>query len=257
MDKNFRDIERKFNLLSERFKQKKISERDYKEQLRKLRLKDAEGKCWTIGARSGKWYFFDGKSWVEATPPSIQEGKTICIYCGYENDLMSMTCAYCGGNMDEGPIPVCPQCGTKLEEPDQDCPACSEKKKTYSSVTELKSQDAERDDVVSEEEGAPNAVFRSVNLFSVFLFMSAAGLISGLVFGVFLGTTPFFSGIVQILPSALRDLQGNLTGGIFFGLLGGLSGAAILGAVGSLLALVVNAVLLLIGGIKFRADKII
>ena len=101
MEKNFKAIEREFSLLSQKFKQKKISEQEYKDHLRKLRFEDLDGRCWTIGARSGKWYYFDGNHWQEATPPSIQEGKAICIYCGYENDLMSMFCAYCGGNLEE------------------------------------------------------------------------------------------------------------------------------------------------------------
>jgi len=257
MEKNFKAIEREFNLLSQKFKQKKISEQEYKDKLRKLRLEDLDGKCWTIGARSGKWYYFDGKHWQEATPPSIQEGKAICIYCGYENDLMSMFCAYCGGNLDEDrPIHACTECGTILEEPGQECPKCSGKKKTFTSIQEIQKQETKTEEFF-EEEGDPNFVFRSVSPVSMFFLLGFLGLFLGLIFGVFAGTTPYFSGLIKLFPLFLQDIQGKLVGGIVFGLLGGILGFVILGAACFLLAMIFNGILLLFGGLKIRLDKII
>jgi hypothetical protein len=256
MEKNFKEIEREFHQLSQKFKQKKISEQEYKDRLRKLRLEDTDGKCWTIGARSGKWYYFDGKNWQEATPPSIQEGKAICIYCGYENDLTSMFCAYCGGNLEEEkPIHACPQCGMILQDPDQDCPKCTGKKTTYTSIQEIRAKDIKAEEFI-EEEGAPNYVFRSVSPVSMFFLLGFLGLFSGLIFGVFAGTTPYFSGMIKLFPLFLQDLQGKLVGGIAFGLLGGAIGFALVGALGFLLALVFNGICLFFGGLKIHLDKL-
>ena len=237
MEKNFKEIEREFNRLNQKFKQKKISEQEYKDQLRKLRLEDIDGKCWTIGARSGKWYYFDGKHWREATPPSIQEGKAICIYCGYENDLTSMYCAYCGGNLDEeNPIHVCPECDTILEDSDQDCHKCTGKKKTFTSIQEIQKKESKTEEYM-EEQKAPNFIFRSVSPVSMFFLLGFLGLFAGLIFGVFAGTTPYFSDLIKLFPLFLQDFQGKLLGGIVFGLLGGVLGFLILGAACFLFAL--------------------
>ena len=137
MDKQFVDIEREFNILSRKFRQKRISEREYKDKLRKLRLKDTDGKCWTIGARTGNWYYFDGKKWIESQPPSIEEGKAICIYCGYENNITTLMCEYCGGDLGEK-IHVCPECNTKLDDPYEDCPTCAGETSALETIGEVK-----------------------------------------------------------------------------------------------------------------------
>lgn len=254
MDKEFVDIEREFNILSRKFKQKKISEREYKDKLRKLRLKDGEGKCWTIGARTGNWYYFDGKRWVESQPPSIQEGKAICIYCGYENDFSSLTCEYCGENLGDK-IHLCPECGTKLDDPSQECPTCSGETRAFESIGEIKEVAFDRQ-VPFEEANSPNTVIRAVSPASFFLFAGIAGLCLGLLFGVFVGITPYFSGLIKIFPLFLQEIQGKLLGGVAFGLLGGIFGFVIIAGLGFLNALIINGLLIFIGGIKIRMDKI-
>jgi hypothetical protein len=91
----------------------------------------------------------------------------------------------------------------------------------------------------------------------MFFLMGFLGLFSGLVFGVFAGTTPYFSGLVRLFPLFLQDVQGKLMGGIAFGLLGGVLGFVILGALGFIFALIFNGVLLFFGGLKIRLDKIV
>ena len=107
-----------------------------------------------------------------------------------------------------------------------------------------------------EEEGAPNFIFRSVSPISMFLLLGFLGLFLGLIFGVFTGTTPFFSDLIKLFPLYLQSLQGKLLGGIVFGLLGGVFGFVILGVVGFLFALIFNGILLFFGGLKIRLDKI-
>ncbi len=254
MDKEFVDVEREFNILSRKFRQKRISEREYRDQLRKLRIKDTDGKCWTIGARTGKWYYFDGNKWIESQPPSIQEGKAICIYCGYENDITALSCEYCGGDFGEK-IHICPQCNTKLDNPYDECPTCAGETKAFETVGEIKEISVDRD-LSYEDESSPSHIIRAVNPLSFFLFAGFLGLILGLILGVFVGTTPFFSGIVKYFPLFLQEMQGKLLGGVVFGILGGVFGFVLMAGIGFLKALIINGILLFVGGIKIRMDKI-
>lgn len=254
MDKQFVDVEREFNILTRKFRQKRISERQYKDELRKLRIKDTDGKCWTIGARTGNWYYFDGKKWIESQPPSIQEGKAICIYCGYENNITTLVCEYCGGDLGEK-IHVCPECNTKLDDPFEECPTCAGDTKAFESIGDVKEVNFESP-LPFEEENAPSHIVRMVNPSSFSLFAGIFGLILGLIFGVFVGTTPFFSGMTKYFPLFLLDMQGKLIGGVVFGLLGGMFGFVIVACIGALEALIINGILLFMGGIKIRLDKI-
>jgi LysM repeat protein len=65
---DFQDLQRRYDELREQFDAGKISEEEFRDELGGLQLKDEQGRYWTIGARSGKWYHFDGRSWVEETP---------------------------------------------------------------------------------------------------------------------------------------------------------------------------------------------
>lgn len=126
MNDQFKEVEKTFEELKEKFREKEISRGEFIDQLKKLKLKDEKGRFWMIGSRTGKWYYFDGKTWIQSEPPSIQEGIAICIYCGFENTLESVLCVRCGQNLLEKDY-FCKDCGCRLDEPDQDCPNCSEK----------------------------------------------------------------------------------------------------------------------------------
>jgi len=284
MREKFEEIESRFQELKKKFKQKKISEREFRYQLKKLRLDAPDGRCWTIGARSGKWYYFDGDKWIEADPPSLQQGKAICIYCGFENDIHSEACEYCGGRLDTKQI-RCPECGFVLESPDQTCPVCEitsdkqakeeipeEEEKTddfsqtaWDEIEKIEAQREQDEEKIEKEEAAvetvedlnePNYIARFINPSSFFLFFGIFGLIVGLSLGAVVGATSLFSHFIAALPEFFSTLQGKIHGGLLFGLFGGLLGLLFLGVVGFLTAVVVNMILSLIGGIKLRIDKI-
>ena len=166
MSKLFEDVEKEFNLLKQEFSEKKLSEREYKDRLKKLRLKDEEGRSWTIGAQSGQWYYFDGQNWIESLPPSVQKGKAICIYCGYENDLENESCTQCGGSFDEEGV-TCPECNTRLEDESQECAYCAHKEKLS-----LRMEEKVLDP--SEQENGKLYIFRTINPKS-FLFFWGQG----------------------------------------------------------------------------------
>jgi hypothetical protein len=85
MEKRIKEVEKAFVKLKGKFRRGKISRQKFVDGLKKLRFMDNEGRFWMIGARSGKWYFFEGKDWVESDPTSIMEAKAACRYCGFSN----------------------------------------------------------------------------------------------------------------------------------------------------------------------------
>ena len=249
MDTQFRDIEEAFSDLKRKFQAGEISRQEFVETMKKLRLKDDQGRFWMIGAQSGKWYYFEGKDWVQAQPPSQAEKKAICIYCGFENKLEAEVCARCGGNLMEEPR-VCPKCGTKLKEPFLTCPNCSRQLEAPEPERAARAKPAEK----SEEPGTPS-VFRAVQPMSMLLFGGTFGLFLGIIIGAFIGATAAFTQSLGFLPAALLELQGKLLGALIYAVLGGLCGFLVGGSFSFLIALISNFVLSLVGGIRFTVGK--
>jgi hypothetical protein len=262
MDDQFKNAEKEFQLLRDEFNRKRLSEPDFKKKLKELRLQDQDGKFWTIGAQTGKWYCFDGDDWIESKPPSLQDKRAICVHCGFENDLENEACAYCGESLkvrgEEGEEEEfsCPNCGRSLDKYDFFCPDCDKREeeeeegeKTWEPVGEIDLESHEE-----EESDKDERVLRSVQPFSLALFFGSLGLLAGVVMGAFAGSTDFFPQFLSILPSFLRELHGSLMGGIFYGLFGGLFGFIAIGVVGFLMAVLFNVIFSFIGGIKFHIE---
>jgi len=221
MSKPFKEVEKGFSCLKQEFKSKKISEREYKDRLKKLRLKDDDGRSWTIGAQSGKWYYFDGQNWIESQPPSVQKGKAICIYCGYENDL---------------------------ENESQECPYCTQKEKLS-----LRMKEEVLDPY--EQENGKVYIFRSINLLSFLFFWGALGLVFGIIMGTLIGVAKRYVETIQFFPEFLKALHGKLLGGVVFGFFGGVLGFVLLAIAGFVLAVLINVLLSFVGGIKIRVTR--
>lgn len=263
MDDPFKNVEKEFQQLRDEFDRKRLSEPDFKKKLKELRLQDQDGRFWTIGAQTGKWYYFDGNDWVEAKPPSLQEKKSICVHCGFENDLENESCAYCGerleggtGEEEEEEEFSCPKCGRKLDKYSFFCPDCDkseeeeeEGEKTWEPIADFEVEPPKEEESEKEEQ-----VLRSVEPFSLALFFGSIGLLVGIVMGAFAGSTDFLPGLVGLLPSFMNELHGSLMGGIFYGLFGGIFGFAAIGLAGYLIALLFNLILSFIGGIKLQME---
>jgi len=289
MEERFKKVESEFVQLRKDYQQEKITEREFKDRLKQLRITDKNGRCWTLGAKTGKWYYHDGTDWMEADPPTLQQSRAICIYCGFENDTKSESCDYCGGNLIKGEF-QCPKCGHELISPTQDCPECAalerakaavdraeegegpppgkefteeasafetssqEKAAIFSQFEEL-DREPLRDGVVPDD-GGPNLLVRHVEPFSLFLFMGILGTIVGIILGVFVGISHFFMGVVRSLPPGIQSMHSSLFGGVVYGLLGGIFGFVVMGILGFVYGLLANLVLSFFGGIKIRIDKI-
>jgi hypothetical protein len=59
MEERFKKVESEFIQLRKDYQKEKITEREFKDRLKQLRLTDKNGRCWTIGAKTGKWYYYD------------------------------------------------------------------------------------------------------------------------------------------------------------------------------------------------------
>ncbi|NLH77590.1 MAG: zinc ribbon domain-containing protein [Acidobacteria bacterium] len=229
----FREAEASFGRLLERFKEQKITPQEFSDSLKRLRIKDDEGRFWVIGARSGKWYAYENGEWAEAKPPSQKEKKAICIACGFENDLEADFCARCGSRPGEGD------------------PGAPEVAYDFGS--------GPRDEVPAGGVAAPDAaaaggetVIRSFDIKSFFWFFGVLGLFAGLALGLLAGVTGLFADFVSRLPGFFVEHQGDLWGGLAFSLAGAVLGFVLGGAFGAAAAAASNGVLSLVGGLRFR-----
>jgi hypothetical protein len=225
MGNQFREAEDSFALLREKFNDRRISQREFVDSLKQLRIKDEEGRFWVIGAQSGKWYAFEGGEWVEAKPPSQMERKAICIACGFENDLEAEFCA---------------RCGNRGEDEASENPAASDA-----------AGPAGPEAAPRPQEGG-EVVIRSLHPVSFFWFFAVLGMFAGVLLGLLAGVTNLFTGFVAGLPGFFVDHQGDLWGGLVFSILGGIAGFGIGGAAGAAAAVVSNGILSLVGGVRVR-----
>ena len=221
----FRETEDAFALLREKFNNRRISQREFVDSLKQLRIKDAEGRFWVIGAQSGKWYAFEGGEWVEAKPPSQIERKAICIACGFENDLVADFCARCGSRGEDDP---------------------PEKPAASGTAGPAAPEEAARTPAGGE------VIIRSFHPVSFFWFFAVLGMFAGILLGLLAGVTNLFTGFVAGLPGFFVDHQGDLLGGLVFSILGGIAGFGIGGAAGAAAAVVSNGILSLVGGVRIR-----
>ncbi len=244
MQKRYKEVEEAFAQLKRKFRLGKISRQEFIERLERLRLKDEEGRFWMIGVRSSKWYYFDGKEWVQSEPPSIKDKKAICIYCGFENRLEAESCAHCKRIIVKKKKFF--RSGRRLDEYSRESLLRSRKEKGWE----------RRREEALEDERMAKFVFRSLSPLSFLVFLGTIGLLLGTIIGAFTGATNYFSGIVKILPSFIQENKGNLLGGIIYAVLGGVLGFIVFGLFGFCNALFINAVSSFVGGVKIDIEKI-
>lgn len=253
MDAKFKDVEAVFNRMKRRFRNGEISQREFIDSLKQLRIKDEEGRFWMIGAKSGKWYYFEGKNWVQSSPPSIKEKKAICIYCGYENDIESVVCTGCGGRVGEGKdlekSEICPECGSEIDPETDVCPYCASRE-----MERAKASDEPGSSYAPREGSGIAYTVHSVRPLSILWFSGGLGTIAGVLIGLLAGATDFLPALNEILPAAFKDMQGKLVGSVIFTALGGIIGFLASSLAGFLLALLVNVVLSFIGGLVVRVE---
>jgi len=244
MHKKFLDLEEALDQLKRDFWRQKISRQEFIDQVKKLQLKDDQGRFWMIGIRSGLWYCYNGREWVQSEPPSIMDGKAICIYCGFENKLDTEACSRCGRGLEKK----------------EDLLQKSERLSQHSSHELLHGEEKreleERKDESPGSETSTSFLFRSLSPLSFLVFSGSLGLVIGIILGVLTGATDYFSGIAKIMPAFIYGAKGNLLGGIIYAGLGAVFGFIAFGLLGFCLALLINFVSSFVGGVKISIDKI-
>lgn len=245
MGNKFKDIEKEFEQLRKKFRLQEISREEFIKGVEKLKLQDEKGQFWMIGAKSGRWYYFDGRGWVQSEPPSILEKRAICIHCGFDNDLEAQVCVRCGGSLEksEGSSR---QEDHKLHEPSSESSdfVNNEKRKGRGSKKQF------------FEKGRANFLFRSLNPYSFLLFSAMMGLLAGIVLGAIFGATSFFAKMTKIFPVFFQEIQGNLLGGIIYAILGGFLGLVLFSLCGFCIAFLINFISSLVGGIRVYMERI-
>lgn len=242
IDSTFKQAEETFQKLKAQLRSGEISRREFLDELKKLQLKDDQGRLWMIGSQSGKWYYLKGKDWVQSEPPTAKEIKTVCPYCGFENKPGAAICARCGGGIGEY-VDVCPKCGAKLVPPLYECPECGKGEavpKTQEAAVPFPAL----------RTGRTVFVARGLKAVSFFFFGATLGLLAGIILGAVVGATGAWSNIVAGLPAFFAESQGKLLGAIVFAIVTGVLGFVVVGLFFFLMAHVANLILSLTGGLK-------
>ena len=264
MENSFKDVLEAFDKLKERFQASEISRQEFIDEMKRLRIKDDRGRFWMIGAQTGKWYYFDGKDWVQDEPPSQKEKKAICIHCGFENELDAESCGRCGGTMKDSE-PACEKCGATLPKPYVACPACGalaiagEAPPTRATIETAEprpalvpSRPATAALPADRDEEPAVRVLRSGKALSFLLFGGVLGTLGGLLFGAFAGATGYFDAQLGFLPAGLINFQGSLPRAGIFAVLGAVAGFVLVGLLGWVKAMIVNLILSVVGGIEYQ-----
>jgi hypothetical protein len=283
MEKSFAQVNEEFEALKTRFQAGEIPRQEFIDEMKKLRIRDDEGRFWMIGAQTGKWYFFDGKDWIQAEPPSQQDKAAICVYCGFENKLEALACARCGGTIGEEPT-KCPDCGSPLRMPFMTCPKCGTVPGTEIPDTSRElpvtpavpavripvnaaaepsglagAEDAAAPSPAKAEAAAPivpvptgEIVIKTVLPASLFFFWGVFGLLAGIVAGAFYGATGGLKSQLGFLPGSLVQLQGTLFGALIDAVAGGILGFLALGSLAFAFGYLANLILAVTGGIQIR-----
>lgn len=245
MANKFRDVEKEFGQLKKKFQLQEINREEFIKGLEKLRLKDEEGRFWMIGAKTGKWYYFNGMGWVQSEPPSILEKKAICTHCGIDNDIEAEVCIRCGESLEKAGSAY-ENGNHKIQEPFSEL---------SDSAREGKRKGRRREKAFFGK-GSANFIFISLNPLSFVLFSAMMGLLAGIILGAVIGATNFFSRMTKIFPVFFQEVQGNLLGGIIYATLGGVLGLIVFSLFGLCVAFFVNLISSLVGGIKVHVERI-
>lgn len=284
MDKSFTQVNEAFEALKTKFQAGEIPRQEFIDEMKRLRIRDEEGRFWMIGAQTGKWYYFDGKDWIQSEHPSQKDNAAICVYCGFENKLEAIACARCGGTIGEE-LTKCPDCGSPLRKPFMTCPKCGTVPGSANPDTSrvipvtpagpviripARSADEQPGPTEAEAEAAaPPAkaevaaapapagelVIKSLQPASLFFFWGVFGLLAGIVAGAFVGATGALKPQLGFLPGSLLQLQGTLFGALIDAVVGGILGFLALGSFAFAFGFLANLILAATGGIQIRTGR--
>lgn len=246
IDARFKSAENNFLRLRRLFLKGELTREEFAQALRELRLMDEEGRCWMIGARTGRWYYYDGKNWIQSVPPESEVPYAICAVCGAYNEVNSKICVGCGSLLSVAETDdCCPKCGYLFKTGESVCPVCgitpsSEKPGLRSRSNHVAAE--------SSPESEIGWVLKALDYKSFLLFSGGLGIFIGMVFGLLVGATEFFGSIIPKFPGFFMEIQGKMLGGLIYSLIGGILGFLLFALCGLVGALLINAAIYFLGG---------
>ncbi len=292
-----RDAEARYQELVAQRKSGKLTQDEWEQQLKALMLQDVKGRYWTIGAQTGRWYYYDGTRWTEATPDDgvftesgpiaaqptppaptpATTGALLCPHCGFENLAGRSLCSRCGRDMGrasqerETPsrsVRLCPVCGAALDPGTMQCHTCA-RNLIGTDAPSSQMQKPRTGEVVLRKDSSPGFLdvstgsgrhgdereLRALNLVSCFKFLGGAGLIIGLVSGVFYGAIREIGPALNSYP-VVQELRGRWIGGMMFGLMGAGGIGLLSGLYGVLLGFLYNLLAIIFGGIRIKVFRV-
>ncbi len=75
--RKFREVEQAVQTLRQQFAQGRITRHQLESELRSLMVTDEQGRWWTLGVDSSRWYRYDGREWIPDTPPQTSAQPAI------------------------------------------------------------------------------------------------------------------------------------------------------------------------------------
>ena len=75
--KRFREVEQSVAALRQQFAQGQITRNQLENELKRLMVLDDQGRWWTLGVDSKRWYRYDGREWVPDTPPQTSSQPAV------------------------------------------------------------------------------------------------------------------------------------------------------------------------------------
>jgi len=239
--KKFREIEELYKDVKERQAAGEISAEDMKSELKKMMLRDEDNRYWMLGGKTGSWYVHDGSSWNPADPyghekaPLVPQAETAAPQKSQPVITIEMP-----KKTIEAAANLCRYCQSRLDEHDTYCKFCGGNQKAPAK------QPARH---VAEDE----IQVRAVRLFASAVFFGGLGLIAGVVFGALFGIFNILGDWIYQFPLMLQEMRGKFLGGLFFGAIGGIAGFFALALIGTLLAMLYNAIaFIFFGGLRFK-----
>ncbi len=72
----FKNVEAEYFRLRGQLAAGRITHAQLEATLKEMMLQDAQGRWWTLGVDSGKWYVRQGETWIESAPPVAPTGAS-------------------------------------------------------------------------------------------------------------------------------------------------------------------------------------
>jgi hypothetical protein len=102
----------RFELIRDQYRMGVLDPAAFNAALKVFQFPDAEGVLWTVGARSNRWYRWDGGTWQPADPPAQLQIPPMPLELVPDAQRPPLSPAAPAPVQREGPRPqICPTCG--------------------------------------------------------------------------------------------------------------------------------------------------